>query len=174
MISVFVSHVEWYCVSSILENFLLGNGWCTFWKPRNNSTSILPKELDRDFVGKLYLAQKDVEAVLFIFTTHIFSEDLLLWDSKHSKRNKHFTKLLKANSIVNIQFLISLGFINLTHLNHLLFWLSCVCFFPSLPVSSLIPKFLLHFLVLSSRETKVKCESGSIKSKPCCFPLYVR
>lgn len=175
---MFVSDIEWYCVSSILENLLLGNAWCTFWKPKNNSTSILRKESDTDFVGKQYLAQKDVEAVLFTFTTYIFSKDLLLWDSKHSKRNKHFTKWLKANSIVNIQFPISLGLIvliHLTHLNHLLAFLTQLwVFFPSLPVSSLIPKFLLHFLVVGSRETKVKCESGSIKSKLSCCPLYIK
>lgn len=38
-------------------------------------------------------------------------------------------------------------------------------FFSSLPVSNLIPKFLVHFLVVGSRETKVKCESRSVKSK---------
>lgn len=111
---------------------------------------------------------------------HTFStKDLLLGDSKHSKISKYFMKLLKANSTVNIQFIISLLLIHCPYTSSLpesptSFSDSIVDFSPSLAVSSLIPKLLVHFLIVDSRETKVKHGSRIIKSKLFHCPPYVR
>lgn len=153
---------------------LLCNGLYTFWKPKSNI-----KSWTEIFVSEVYFAQKDVEVSCLSLPHILSSQDLLLGDSKHSKLSKHFMKLLKANSIDNIQFIISLLLIHFPYTSSspkspTSFSDSIVVFSPSLAVSSLIPKFLVHFLVEDSRETQVKHEFRSIKSKLFHCSAYVR